>query len=168
VDKHLTERGGKAGAHAEGGLEPCGCPSAAPMTLRSVQGGGHGPAIGSRLANWPVQWRLVQPSSPFYKGAHVLLAADCVPFSFGDFHGEFLDGSPLIIGCPKLDEQVAFLDKLTALFREARPASVRVVMMEVPCCSGLARFAEQALAAAGLDIPVEKTVIGIRGERLEG
>ena len=168
VDKYLREHGGKAGAHAEGRSEPCGCPSATPMTLRSAQQVGHSPAVGSRLSNWPVQWRLVQPSSPFYKGADMLLAADCVPFAFGDFHREFLDGSPLIIGCPKLDEQGAFLDKLTALFREARPASVRIVMMEVPCCSGLVRLTEQAIAAANLHIPVKKTVIGIRGERLEG
>ena len=159
VEEHL---GGRDDTPPE---DACGCPSAKPMAIDRKPGSDEGrtQALRSELANWPVQWRLVQPASPFYRGADMLLAADCVPFAYADFHGEFLRGRPLVIGCPKLDEQEAFLDKLTALFREARPESVTVVMMEVPCCSGLARLAERAIAASGRRIRLDGIVVGIDG-----
>jgi len=147
----------------------CGCPSSKPMTL-NPQGAAEDSAerqeLPPQLSNWPVQWRLVQPSSPFFKSADLLLAADCVPFAFRDFHGEFLGGKPVVIGCPKLDEQAQYLDKLTALFREASPRSVSVVIMEVPCCSGLVRLVDQAMKASDQQFPVNITVVGIQGDIL--
>jgi len=149
--------------------EPCGCPSSKPMTLNPSNGAKVSVVaqdLPPQLANWPVQWRLVQPSSPFFKGADLLLAADCVPFAFRDFHGKFLTGKPVVIGCPKLDEQAQYLDKLTALFREASPRSVSIVIMEVPCCSGLVRLVDQAMKASGRKFPADITVVGIQGDIL--
>ena len=154
--------------------EPCGCPSSNPMILRAGQKMPRAPAVDDgdakrlppELTNWPVQWRLVQPSMPFFKGADLLLSADCVPFAYRDFHGRFLTGRPVIIGCPKLDEQQAYLDKLTALFREATPRSVTVVIMEVPCCQGLMRLTAEALRRSGKDIPVKKHIVTIEGKVL--
>jgi ferredoxin len=150
----------------------CGCPSAQPMVLRSAAQHGsseaEAPPMGMppQLANWPVQWKLVQPASPSFKGAALLIAADCVPFAFRDFHGRFLAGKPVVIGCPKLDEQALYLDKLTALFREAAPRSVSIVIMEVPCCGGLVRLVQQAMEASGQTFPLDLTVISIQGEIL--
>lgn len=148
----------------------CGCPSAAPVLLRSQpltvtpSGDDSGHRTESELVNWPVQWRLVSPDAPFLKGADILLAADCAPFAHPDFHGSFMRGKPVIIGCPKLEEQMAFLEKLEGVFREAKPRSVSVVMMEVPCCSGLLALAKEAAKRAGSSAAMDSVVIGIDGE----
>jgi ferredoxin len=168
VKEHLAGQEEKHTHVAAEGTEPCGCPSASPMTLRSVrearaqsgQAPAHTEGFPPELANWPVQWRLVQPSAPHFRGADILLSADCVPFAYRDFHGRFLTG------CPKLDDQQAYLDKLTALVRDASPRSLTVVHMEVPCCSGLLRLAEEAVDRSGRDVPIRKVMVGIRGEVL--
>jgi len=154
--------------------EPCGCPSHNPMILTASQAKGpaapyHGESLADlppELTNWPVQWRLVTSAMPFFKGKELLLAADCVPFAYRDFHGRFLRGMPLIIGCPKLDEQKGYMDKLTDIFRNATPSQVRIVHMEVPCCHGLKRLVDEAVRLSGKKIPVRTTVVGIRGEVL--
>lgn len=174
VKDHLAGQEGKPTHVAGEGTEPCGCPSASPMTLIGVrearthsgQAPAHAGGLPPELANWPVQWRLVQPAAPHFKGADILLSADCVPFAYRDFHGRFLTGRPVVIGCPKLDDQQAYLDKLTALVRDASPKSLTVVHMEVPCCSGLLRLAEEAVRRSGRDVPVRKIMVGIRGEVL--
>lgn len=167
-EKAHALRHGHARAHAE--PEPCGCPSAKPMTVRSAAEAGHAhhaDDLPPQLTNWPVQWKLVSPAMPFFRGADVLLAADCVPFAFRDFHGRFLQGKPVIIGCPKLDEQGDYQQRIADVFKEAVPRSVTVVRMQVPCCSGLTRIAKEAVKATGIDIPIKEIVIGIRGDVLQ-
>lgn len=160
-------------AHDHTSEAPCGCPSSKPMVVRripqhvskgDVKEDSHTP---SELTNWPVQWKLIQPESQFYKNADILIAADCVPFAFGGFHKRFLKGKPMVIGCPKLDEQDPYLAKLTALFREAAPKSVHIVIMEVPCCKGLVRMVNEAMRKADCDAPVTVTVVGIDGQVIE-
>jgi len=164
VKEHLKEdaEGGEK-AHASAA---CGCPSALPMLLRSPQKTTTDSSCCEReseLVNWPVQWRLVSPQAPFLKDADILLAADCAPFAHPDFHGSFMRGKPVIIGCPKLEEQKPFLEKLEAIFREAEPRSVSVVMMEVPCCGGLLALAREAAKRAGISPEIDSVVIGIDG-----
>ncbi len=118
----------------------------------------------SQLGNWPVQLKLVPPSAPFLAEADLLLAADCVPFAYPDFHQKFLVGKTLLIGCPKLDDVEAYGEKLTAILSQNNIQSLTVVRMEVPCCTGLVNLAQQALAASGKDIPFETVTIGIKGE----
>lgn len=124
-------------------------------------------ASGSRLRQWPVQLHLLPPTAPFFRGKDVLLAADCVPVAMADFQGAFLDGRGLAIGCPKLDQHLeSYVEKLTAMVDEGGIRSLTVAIMEVPCCSGLVRIAERALAAAGRTIPLRLVTIGIRGDVL--
>ncbi len=118
----------------------------------------------SQLGNWPVQLKLVPPSAPFLAEADLLLAADCVPFAYPDFHQKFLVGKTLLIGCPKLDDVEAYGEKLTAILSQNNIQRLTVVRMEVPCCTGLVNLAQQALAASGKDIPFETVTIGIKGE----
>lgn len=178
-DKAVERLRGKsehARESAEPGAEPCGCPSHNPILLRAGEWHGHGSAHPERnappadlppeLINWPIQWRLVTPQMPFFEGADLLLAADCVPFAFRDFHGRFLKDRPVIIGCPKLDDQSAYIDKLGAIFRDAPPRSVTIVHMEVPCCHGLRRIVDEAVRRSGRKIPVSAVVIGVKGEVL--
>ena len=156
----------------------CGCPGSALRVLQpNLQqapvppAGGSSdaepPAAQSALGNWPVQLRLVPPNAPFLNDADLLLAADCVPFAMADFHGRFLRGRPLVIGCPKLDDAQFYVEKLTAMLRLSSIRSLTVVHMEVPCCTGLVRIAQAAVEASGKQIPVEEVTISVRGEVLD-
>jgi hypothetical protein len=118
----------------------------------------------SELRNWPVQLGLVSPAAPYLQGADLLLVADCVPFAHGSFHQDFLRGGrPVVIACPKLDIAMPHLPKLTQIMTEAQPRSVSVVRMEVPCCGGLTRMAQAAVASSGLQIPVTEITVAIQG-----
>ncbi len=153
---------------------PSGCPSAAvrmfPLIDTTPRAAPQpiGPlASGSKLRQWPVQLHLVPPTAPFFQGRHVLLAADCVPVAVGDFHASFLDGRGLAIACPKLDQHLdVYVQKLAAMIDQAGILSLTVAIMEVPCCGGLIRLAEQALAAATRKVPLRLVTIGIRGDIL--
>jgi NAD-dependent dihydropyrimidine dehydrogenase PreA subunit len=126
---------------------------------------GSGPA--SQLRHWPVQLHLVPPTAPFFQDADVLLAADCVAFAVADFHQRFLAGHSLAIACPKLDaNQEIYIQKLVAMIDQARIKSLKVMVMEVPCCGGLVRLVEEALHRSQHDVPVECLVVGTQGALL--
>jgi len=125
------------------------------------------PRGDSQLAQWPVQLHLVSPDAPYLAGADLLLAADCVPFAYARFHGDLLAGRSLLVGCPKLDDLAAYDAKLTQIFRQARPRTVTVVKMEVPCCNGIAQVALRALAASGSEAPLEVVTVSIAGELMD-
>jgi len=154
--------------HPHGG----GCPSARIMTFgpekvteRENSGEGEvAPRRPSALRQWPIQMHLVPPTAPFLKDTELLLAADCAPFAFAEFHADLLAGRALLIGCPKLDDGSAYLEKLTAILAHNSIRKLIVAHMEVPCCSGLVFLAKQAIAASGKDVPLETVCVGIGGE----
>lgn len=122
----------------------------------------------SQLTHWPVQMHLISPNAPQYQGADMLLAADCVAFSLGDFHKDYLKDKALAIACPKLDDgQEVYVEKLKALIDSAKINTLTVMIMQVPCCGGLLRLAQQAVADAERKIPVKVVVVGIQGEILK-
>ncbi|MGI6307019.1 MAG: ATP-binding protein [Dethiobacteria bacterium] len=121
-------------------------------------------ALSSELTHWPVQLRLVPPGAKFLQKPHLLVAADCVPFAFADFHRRFLKGKALLIGCPKLDNAAYYLQKLVEIFQKNTPEKITVLTMEVACCSGLNQLVARACAQAGADVPLEKIVITIDGK----
>jgi Pyruvate/2-oxoacid:ferredoxin oxidoreductase delta subunit len=118
----------------------------------------------SRLTNWPIQLHLVPINAPYFNEADLLIAADCVPFSYPGFHENFLAGRTLLIGCPKLDDVNAYFEKLVEIFRQNDIRSVAVAYMEVPCCFGLLRMVEIALQKAGKNVPLSTVKIGLRGD----
>ncbi len=139
---------------------PCGCPGSAMKEIKpsDVSAGG-----GSALSQWPVQLNLLSPMAPFFDNAHLLVAADCVPFAMGDFHAKLLHGKALVIGCPKLDDIEEYQEKLTAIFEMNNVKSVTVAIMEVPCCHGMYSAVESAIESSGKKIPLIKEVIGVNG-----
>ncbi len=144
-----------------------GCPSARVMTAArpsTPERPGNAGQRPSALRQWPVQMHLVPPSAPFLQQADLLLAADCAAFAYADFHRDMLQEKALLIGCPKLDDGRAYLEKLTAILGQNDIQSLAVVFMEVPCCSGLVQIAKQALAASGKEIPLELIRVGIQGD----
>lgn len=149
---------------------PCGCPSAAVTQFARREEGraiaGAEQPRPSGLGHWPVQLTLVPPTAPFLQGAELVLAADCIPFAYTDFHRDFLDGHSLLVACPKLDDFPAHLEKLAEILRRSEVKSLTVVHMEVPCCSGLIHMARKALKLSGKTIPLEEVTISIKGEIL--
>lgn len=120
-------------------------------------------ANGSRLGQWPVQLRLVSPAAPYFQGADLLVAADCVPFAYARFHDDLLAGKALVVGCPKLDDVRAYAEKLGRILASNEIRSVTVVRMEVPCCGGISAAARHGLAASGKDLPFRDVVVGVDG-----
>jgi NAD-dependent dihydropyrimidine dehydrogenase PreA subunit len=153
-----------AHGHAHGG----GCPGSRAMSFAAAPAAEPGADAGasrqSQLAQWPVQLHLVPTTAPYFQDADLLITADCVPFAYADYHRDFLAGKAVVIGCPKLDDNNAYLNKLTELFRVSSIKSITVLKMEVPCCGGIAMAAKQALAASGKEIPFQVVTIGIRGD----
>ena len=77
-----------------------------------------------------------------------------------------MKGKVTIIGCPKLDA-VDYTEKLTAIIRDNDIKSMTIVRMEVPCCGGLQRAAENALRNSGKFIPWQVVTISRDGRILE-
>lgn len=141
-----------------GESEPCGCSSHA-----SVKTSG-GP---SALGHWPVQINLVPAGAPFLKDADLLIAADCVPVAYPNFHADFLKGRAVMIGCPKFDDKEAYIEKLAQVFKVSGIKSITSVIMEVPCCSTMAVIIKRAMERAGVDIPFEEVTISAQGRILQ-
>lgn len=178
VEQHLAAQGKPApvhgvhtpaaphgGGHGHGG----GCPgsrmmsfnrpAATPAPADSAKG-----SRQSRLAQWPVQMQLVSPTAPYFQNADLLLTADCVPLAYAGYHEDFLDGKAVIMGCPKLDDNDFFMNKLTEILRSSSIKSVTVLRMEVPCCGGITWAAKEAIKNSGKVIPYAEVTIGIQGQ----
>jgi ferredoxin len=117
----------------------------------------------SQLRQWPVQLHLLPARASFFEDADLMLVADCVPVAYANFHEDFLRGHTVAVGCPKLDDARAYVDKVTQILLESNIRSLKVVYMEVPCCSGLVRIAQQALVNSGKQIPFESVMITVAG-----
>jgi NAD-dependent dihydropyrimidine dehydrogenase PreA subunit len=161
--EHVRRMGGVAPMPHSSGHG--GCPSAGMMRMTPCDRA-NVPAeqAGSALSHWPVQIRLVPPHAPFLQDADLLIAGDCCPVAVPDFHGRFLAGRTVMIGCPKFDNAAEYVERLTQVFARNNIRSVTVLEMEVPCCSGLSRIVSQALAASGRDIPSVRAVVARDGK----
>jgi NAD-dependent dihydropyrimidine dehydrogenase PreA subunit len=192
-EPHSPVAGGCPGSRVQDLRGPVGsCPGSAAQALKSSfsgrPGGPHGVQLrcpGSvaeaiereeaeeaaeatprepQLGNWPVQLRLVPVEAPYFDGADLLIAADCVPFAYPEFHERLLSDHALVIGCPKLDDVDLYVKKLAQIIARNDIKAVRVAHMEVPCCFGLVHIVSEALKESGKAIPAQTVQIGIRGE----
>jgi uncharacterized protein (UPF0335 family) len=148
-----------------------GCPGSAHAVFERkeqiVSGKAQTGGQPSQLTHWPVQLHLVNPAADFFRGKDVVLAADCVAFTLGDFHERFLKGKSLAIACPKLDDGLdEYIEKIRRMIDEARINTLTVVMMQVPCCRGLMQIAQTALQKATRKVPLKAVVVSIQGDVL--
>ena len=149
--------------------KPC-CPGSAIHDRRNTpknsnnDSAGDGAAVNSELRQWPVQLKLLNANAPFFKNADIVIAADCVPFSYGNFHRRFLKDKILIILCPKLDPyQEEYIDKLSNIIKNNDIKSITAVRMQVPCCGGINYYIEKALEKAGRIMSIREYVISLDG-----
>ena len=148
----------------------CGCPSTQvqtfipTMSCEKANKPASQTSAESSLSHWPVQIHLVPPTAPFLKDASLLVAADCTPVAYPRFHEDFLKGKVVMVGCPKFDDVQVYLDKFTQIFKANNIKDITVLIMEVPCCSGLPGILEKAMDEAGKTIPTRHVVISARGK----
>ena len=138
-----------------------GCPGSAACEIPAESGGGESRAASgaSELRQWPIQLHLVSPEAPYLQGSDLLVAA----FALGSFHQDLLKGKKLVIACPKLDETDGYVEKLAEIIKHNGLTSVTVAIMTVPCCTGLYRLVERAVARSGVEVRLSKKVVHIDG-----
>jgi ferredoxin len=147
-----------------------GCPGTMAREIKREQhNSSAAPASGSykapsELTQWPVQLKLVSPMAPYFSECDLLIAADCTAFTLGSFHQDLLKGKKAVIACPKLDDIEGYVEKLAAIIGQNTIYSLTVAIMSVPCCSGLMRIAEEAVARSGKNIAIRKVVVDVGGE----
>ena len=147
---------------------PCGCPGTASRSIVREErpAAAANTAVESELRQWPVQIKLAPVNAPYFDGAHLLIAADCTAYAYGNFHQEFMRGKITLIGCPKLD-MGDYAEKLTEIIRLNDIQSVTIVRMVVPCCGGIVDATKRALQASGKFIPWQIVTISTDGKRLD-
>lgn len=121
-------------------------------------------ATGTSGYQWPIQMALVPPVSEYYRGT-IVIAADCTAFTLDDFRKRVMNGRPVIIGCPKLDDRARF-DKIAAILKDNPVDEVLIVRMEVPCCRGLSNIVRSVAATCGRSIEVREMVVSRSGSVL--
>jgi len=143
---------------------PCGCPGTMMRDMRKPESGDSNPSNHeSELQHWPIQLRLLPPNAGFFKGADLLIAADCVGFANPNLH-QLMKGKSVVIGCPKLDNIEEHSEKIKAIIEMNDLNTITVAMMEVPCCHGFYRIVEEALDESGKRITLKRIVIGVDGK----
>jgi len=156
---------------AASGPLPCGCPGTKVIDFRNKKeptSQRMSPAgEESCLRQWPVQLTLVPVYAPYLDNADLLIAADCVPFAYADFHRDLLQGKTLLVGCPKLDNIQAYEDKLTQILENNNIKSITYAHMEVPCCFGLIGVINSAIKASGKTVSFKEVTISIQGDKLK-
>ncbi len=160
---------------------PCGCPGSMSKAIErpendgccSDQGidrkdiSGSSQSVPSQLSQWPVQMNLIHPQAPYLKNADLLIAADCTAYAYGNFHQEFIKGRITLIGCPKLDDNQHYQEKLTEIFKHNHPKSITVTRMQVPCCGGIVSAVKQAMLDSQTIVPYREVTITTDGQLME-
>lgn len=153
---------------------PCGCPGTMEKSIKRNINSNRGQEetsenkkaykiTDSQLNQWPVQLKLVNSKAGFLKRADILIAADCTAYAYGNFHTEFIKGRVTLIGCPKLDDNNYYRDKIAEILENNEVKSITVVKMEVPCCAGIVFAVKEAMLKAKAIVPYKEITIGING-----
>ena len=166
VEEFLAEQKKKQG----GG----GCPSAQLKTLQPInpcqaanEATSQAGSALSQLSHWPVQIRLIPPTAPFLENCDLLIAADCTAVAYAGLQQDFIQGRVVMMGCPKFDDQQAYVDRFTELFKTRRLNSVTLLIMEVPCCSAMLQIVKKAYKDAGAEVPVRQAVVSAQGRIID-
>jgi len=155
-------------AEMEGG-SACGCMGSREMHFQpeDVQPELSDSEQPSALRQWPVQLHLINPGAGYFQGADLLVSADCVAYSLGNFHSKYLQNKSLVIACPKLDSNMDIYEqKITALIDQAKVNTLTVMIMEVPCCGGLLQLVRSSADKAQRKVPVKVMQVGVQGDIL--
>ncbi len=148
-----------------------GCPGSRAMSIKKTAENvtpaqAHAQPLTSELQQWPCQIKLVPVNAPYFDNFDLLIAADCTAYAYANIHKDFMKNRITLIGCPKLDDG-DYSQKLAAILSNNNINSVKILRMEVPCCSGIVNAVKTALLQSGKMIPWSIVVIGTNGEVLQ-
>ncbi len=160
----FDEEAAKEYVESTRGDGPHSCHSSRPMLLMHEAAPAASGDNPSQLMNWPIQLHLVPEVAPVFKGASLLIAADCTGFALGNLQRDFIAGKVTIIACPKLDDVQAYVEKLSRIFANNDIRDLTLLRMEVPCCGGLRRMVTEALKLSGKKIPVQEYIVERHGK----
>lgn len=122
-------------------------------------------SLDSELKQWPTQMHLMNPNSAYFDNADLLIAADCVPFAYANFHQRFIKGKIVINLCPKLDKDIdKYVEKLAEILKNKNIKSITIVRMEVPCCGGTEWIVQKAMEKVEKFSMIKTNTISIKGE----
>jgi Pyruvate/2-oxoacid:ferredoxin oxidoreductase delta subunit len=144
------------------------CPASGPRKIPTPRPDMPGPRPNPQLSNWPIQLRLAHPEAPYFKNARLLISADCAAYAYAAMHSDFIKGRVTIIACPKLDENEPEIAKLAEILQKNDIQEIKLVHMEVPCCSGLTFIVKKAMERAKKAVPLDVVVISTDGSILKG
>lgn len=168
VEHYLEQKQAEQAAKPQAFHAAPRCPSQQIHMLKKGQAPSRHPAsAASALTHWPVQIRLIPPNAPFLQGADLLVAADCTAVAVPNFHEKFLNGRVVMIGCPKFDNIMDYVERFAKIFAQNTIDRATVLSMEVPCCSALLGAVRKGMEKAGKEVPLEEVVLGIQGDVLE-
>ncbi|MGL6104817.1 ATP-binding protein [Romboutsia sp.] len=148
----------------------CSCPGSKAEIIKhstdknNLEDTSNSTKLESELNQWPVQLKLASPMASFWDNADLLIAADCCAYSYANFHKDFMKGKITVIGCPKLDDNQFYIEKLTEIFKTKNINSITVTRMSVPCCGGLVYAVKEAIKNANLDVKYDEFIISTEGE----
>lgn len=100
--------------------------------------------------------------SPYFHGAHLLVAADCSAFASPTFHDNLSRGKVPLICCPAQDYDIT--SRLSDIMTHNDIKSVTVVKMEAECCSDLEGMVRDAVKLSRLPVPIQVTNLFITAE----
>ncbi len=150
---------------------PSGCPGMrAQMIQKNVSSSPKAAAVTeederpSQLRQWPIQLNLINPNASYLQEADLLIAADCTAFAYASFHEKFMKDRITMIGCPKLDDNNYYTDKIAEMIKINNPRSIKLIRMEVPCCAGIVRAVKDAMLKAGTIVPYSEVTVSANGE----
>lgn len=176
VKQKIAEK--KANEEAKNSLipdMPCGCPGSAakliqrqpktmkPKALPMMMAENLNSTLNSELRQWPVQLKLVNSKAPYLNGANLLVAADCTAYAYKNFHEDFIKDHITVIGCPKLDDNKYYEEKLADMLKNNNIKSITVVRMEVPCCGGIVSAVKNAMLKSEIIVPYREVIISTDG-----
>lgn len=168
VQKTIEEKKVKVISHD---TMPCGCPGTAAKSINRINSvkkdnlniANKETEVNSQLSQWPVQLNLINTKAPYLNNCNLLVAADCTAYAYGNFHNDFIKDHVTVIGCPKLDDNKYYEEKLSEILRLNNIKSITVVRMEVPCCGGIVSAVKNAMLRSETIIPYKEVTISTDG-----
>lgn len=151
---------------------PCGCPGTAakliqrkPVKKLTIPKNENTSLHNneSELRQWPVQLSLINTKASYLNNADLLVAADCTAYAYTNFHRDFIKDHITVIGCPKLDDNNYYEEKLVEILKLNNIKSITVVRMEVPCCGGIVASVKNAMLKSKIIVPYKEITISTDG-----
>jgi hypothetical protein len=120
---------------------------------------------GSKLLQWPIKLWKISETAPFFHGAHLLIAADCVGVAYTQLHEKLTPGRIPLICCPESDFDI--MTKLAKIISINDIRSVTVIQMESECCRTLTAMVQEAIKLSKKPLPLQTSTVFLDAEEVD-